>query len=573
MKLHLCTRALSLVATLALLACEVGPIPEMEGPDAAQLSQGAAASMQLPYQVVDTDQYECYDDATTTACPGPGAPFAGQDGQLEGAQPAYLDNGDGTVSDLRTGLMWQQDPGSKMTWDAAVAGAAGMSLAGYGDWRLPTIKELYSLILFSGTDVSVCMNAGTCEGAPFIDAAYFDFSYGDTSAGERMIDAQFASSTEYVDTTMGGAHTIFGVNFADGRIKGYPTAAMPGQAEGKTFFVLYVRDGADYGLNDLGDNGDGTVTDAATGLMWTQGDSGHYGAGELADGGLNWEQALAFCQGLSSAGHDDWRLPNAKELQSLVDYDRAPATTGTAAIDPIFASTQIVGEDGEADFPFYWSSTTHADSAGGGGWAAYVAFGTAFGYMPDPRGGSTLMDVHGAGAQRSDPKSGDPADYASGHGPQGDVVRIYNHARCVRDAGTVDPGPVCGDGVCEQGEDCSGCASDCGACPPVCGDGVCESDETCGSCASDCGACPPVCGDGVCEGGESCQSCASDCGACSPVCGDGRCEQGETCQSCASDCGACETGCRSSRDCPLGMICGLDRRCRPASRRRPPRRR
>jgi hypothetical protein len=56
-----------------------------------------------------------------------------------------------------------------------------------------------------------------------------------------------------------------------------------------------------------------------------------------------------------------------------------------------------------------------------------VAFGEALGYM-----GNAWIDVHGAGAQRSDPKSGDPAEYASGHGPQGDAVRIYNYARCVR---------------------------------------------------------------------------------------------------------------------------------------------
>ena len=44
------------------------------------------------------------------------------------------------------------------------------------------------------------------------------------------------------------------------------------------------------------------------------------------------------------------------------------------------------------------------------------------------------MDVHGAGCQRSDPKVGDPANYPYGHGPQGDVIRIYNYVRCVRDA-------------------------------------------------------------------------------------------------------------------------------------------
>ena len=49
-------------------------------------------------------------------------------------------------------------------------------------------------------------------------------------------------------------------------------------------------------------------------------------------------------------------------------------------------------------------------------------------YMND-----SWRDVHGAGAQRSDPKSGDPAGFPTGNGPQGDAIRIYNHARLVRD--------------------------------------------------------------------------------------------------------------------------------------------
>ena len=45
-----------------------------------------------------------------------------------------------------------------------------------------------------------------------------------------------------------------------------------------------------------------------------------------------------------------------------------------------------------------------------------------------------FVDVHGAGAQRSDPKAGDPAMFPHGRGPQGDVIRFYNFVRCVRDA-------------------------------------------------------------------------------------------------------------------------------------------
>ena len=59
--------------------------------------------------------------------------------------------------------------------------------------------------------------------------------------------------------------------------------------------------------------------------------------------------------------------------------------------------------------------------------AAYISFGRALGHME-----GHWMDVHGAGAQRSDPKEGDPSEYPIGHGPQGDAIRIYDHARCVR---------------------------------------------------------------------------------------------------------------------------------------------
>jgi hypothetical protein len=47
--------------------------------------------------------------------------------------------------------------------------------------------------------------------------------------------------------------------------------------------------------------------------------------------------------------------------------------------------------------------------------------------------GTTVIDVHGAGCQRSDPKDGDPADYPTwGFGPQGDVQRVFNYVRLVR---------------------------------------------------------------------------------------------------------------------------------------------
>jgi len=378
----------------------------------------------LSYPIVDTDQDECYDTQDEITPPASGSAFYGQDAQYVGNQPSYTDHGDSTVTDNITGLMWAKSPdmdgdgdidaADKKTYDQAVAGAECYNLAGYDDWRLPTIKELYSLIIFSGVDPSGYEGTSTDGLIPFIDTDYFDFAYGDTDAGERIIDAQYASSNMYVD-----AELLFGVNFADGRIKGYGLTMPFGGGE-KTFFVQYVRGVTDYGINDFTDNGNSTITDHATGLMWTQFDS---------DSAMTWEDALSYAENLECAGHSDWRLPNVKELQSIVDYTRSPGTTNSAAIDPLLNCTSITNEGGQTDYPFYWSATTHANwSAVAGGFASYVCFGRALGYME-----GAWRDVHGAGAQRSDPKAGDPDDYPYGHGPQGDAIRIFNHVRCVRD--------------------------------------------------------------------------------------------------------------------------------------------
>jgi len=409
---------------LSVALCMAALVSASEAP-AAEAVVGKVA-----YAIVDTGQVRCYSDDREIEYPKAGADWFGQDAQYAGNAPSYRDNGDGTVTDLNTGLMWQSDPGRKMTFKQAVAGASRCKLGGYGDWRLPTIKELYSLILFSGTDPDP-MSRSSSRQKPFIDTKYFKFRYGDPSRGERIIDSQFATCTKYVSTTMRGDETMFGVNFADGRIKGYGMSS-PRTGGDKTFHVLYVRGNTRYGANALKDNGDGTVTDQATGLMWMKADSGALKAGRNKDGKLNWQEALKWAESLEYAGHKDWRLPNVKELQSIVDYTRSPATTKSAAIDPLFQASSFIAEGGKEDFPCYWSGTTHA-SLSRAGTACYVAFGRSFGWMPNRRtGGYALLDVHGAGSQRSDPKSGDPSRFPRGRGPQGDVIRINNFVRCVR---------------------------------------------------------------------------------------------------------------------------------------------
>ncbi len=380
------------------------------------------------YPIVDTGQERSFENRLEIEYPKPGESFFGQDAQYQGNRAAYRDNGDGTVTDLVTGLMWQKNPGPKKTFEEAAAGASTCRVGGHRDWRLPSIKELYSLILFSGEDVDP-QSADTADLKPFINTKYFGFVYGDSAKGERVIDSQAATSTKYVSTTMRGNETMFGVNFADGRIKGYPARARRrGSAK---YYVFYVRGNTDYGKNDFHVNGDGTITDRATGLCWAKVDSGHLKAGGKKDGKLNWEEALRWAEDLEYAGHSDWRLPNAKELQSIVDYTRSPDTTESAAIDPVFRVTPIRDGLGKVNYPFYWSSTTHK-RMGGGDAAAYVAFGRSQGWMSGFGGEYDLLDVHGAGSQRSDPKAGDPSRFPRGRGPQGDVIGIYNMARPVR---------------------------------------------------------------------------------------------------------------------------------------------
>ncbi len=450
------------------------------------LDVGSGASTQSiggtdgSYAIVDTNQRLTYDDtASLVSAPAEGEAFFGQDAQYDGNQPHYVDNGDGTVTDLVTGLMWQQGYSGKMTYAEAAASAGDFEFAGYTDWRLPSIKELYSLIDFSGEDVMVDSSAGAI---PFIDTAYFEFEYGDTDAGERIIDSQWATSTLYVS----GGDQMFGVNFADGRIKGYGLGDPQGGE--KTFFVRYVRGNTSYGENDFIDNGDGTITDLATGLMWAKDDSGSIsssgGNANASNGGaMDWEEALAYVQELNDAnylGYSDWYLPNAKELQSIVDFDRSPDTTNSAAIDSVFNVTSITNEDGQLDWGFYWTGTTHASTRGGQA-AVYIAFGRGLGYM-----NGEFVDVHGAGCQRSDPKSGEPAAY--GNGPQGDVQRVDNFVRVVRGGaqftddvasgdGTSDPGfPPEGEGSPDEGKPEDGERPD-GQMPPPGGDRPEEGDS------------------------------------------------------------------------------------------------
>ena len=122
------------------------------------------------------------------------------------------------------------------------------------------------------------------------------------------------------------------------------------------------------------DIGDGTVTDTSTGLMWQQ-QATHAGT-------MTWEQALAYCEGLSLGGYTDWRLPAKKELISLVDDSRYNPSINTDYFPGTAAS-------------WYWSSTTDVNSTGyawsvhfDGGYVFHLNKSTA-GYVRAVRGGQS----------------------------------------------------------------------------------------------------------------------------------------------------------------------------------------
>ncbi|MDO5971228.1 DUF1566 domain-containing protein [Flavivirga aquimarina] len=355
----------------------------------------------------------------------------GQDANYQkGEKMAYKDNEDGTVSDLNTGLMWQKIPvPDGFTWQEAVDYCENLKLAGYDDWRIPSAKELFSISDFS-------------SGWPYLDTTYFALA-----SGKIVKDEQYWSSNKYVGSTgRGGDNSAFGVNHVTGHIKAYPASSPngkgkpernetspPSKAENQppprqggpsngqsgpprgnpaAKQVRAVR-GANYGINNFVDNGDNTITDNASGLMWAKNDNGK---------GLDWQDALVYAKQSKLADYSDWRLPNVKELQGIIDYSYSPSATKASkvgpAINPLFSCTPIINEAGNNDYGYYWTNTSANFTRGQPHFYAwYVAFGMAVN-----REGK---DFHGAGGVRFDTK------YKGGALGEGGE-RSYNYVRLVR---------------------------------------------------------------------------------------------------------------------------------------------
>jgi len=363
------------------------------------------------YKIRHTGVYKYYDTISVISNPESQSVFLIQDAKSYDVTDNFIDNGDGTIADNVTGLMWTKNLTPKLTLEDAKVYLNQINAGKYNDWRIPSIKELFSLIDYSGQvfgDKSIHL---------FIDTKYFDQPLGNTAIGEREIDAQTWSSTECQSLTMGKDRSRYGVNFIDGRIKAYPiTEPFSGQPNRLHF--RFVRGNLYYGYNKFIDNRDGTITDEATGLIWQKEDS---------KTALDWKSALEYAGNLNLASHNDWRLPTIKELQSLVVYENNVDKSEKASISELFQTSKRNNPDGSLNFPYYWSSTTLLDGPQPGNQAAYVCFGKASAFF-----NGQYVDAHGTGAVRSDLKYMQHANYPISFGPQGDLVYVRNFVRCVR---------------------------------------------------------------------------------------------------------------------------------------------
>jgi len=292
--------------------------------------------------VPDTGLTACFDNEKEIPCPQTGEPFYGQDGQyICDPQPSYTKLGDYgnalpenatgwyMILDNVTGLIWENKGDTPLDpihdayttykyWEANdlfIAKLNKEKFGGYSDWRLPKVNELTSIIDWN-----------YYQGSAAVDETYFPYTqpspYWSSSFYAPEVEATVPSHSWAVWFDTGVSYSL---------------------DTNSTVSVRAVR-GVEWGSRgDFKDNGDRTVTDKYTSLMWQQDTAPDRINNRTVY--YNWQEALSYCENLTLAGYSDWRLPNVNELQSLVDY-----TSYNPSINEVyFPITPSVS---------FWSSTT-----------------------------------------------------------------------------------------------------------------------------------------------------------------------------------------------------------------------
>lgn len=242
---------------------------------------------------------------------------------------------DYTTTDNVTGLVWKTCNEGKTgaacagvattyTWYDSInacsglnAANAGSGYAGRTNWRLPTIQELKSLSHYG-------------VAAPSIEAAHFP--------------ATQAANHWTAITNVGSIANAWFVSFSTG---GFSDATAKTSA-----MAVRCVSGNLPNARSLTDNGNGTITDNATGLLWQKCSMGQ--ANDATCSGAvttaAWAAAMSYCETLTLGGRSDWRLPSATELRGLVDETRYNPVVNSA----FFPSTPA---------SYYNTSTTSASGA------------------------------------------------------------------------------------------------------------------------------------------------------------------------------------------------------------------
>jgi len=331
------------------------------------------------------------------SCPGPGQSFYGQDANFSGHPLSYVKVNDQVVGDFNTWLLWEvkAPAGSGLinaadkvyTYDEAKAyidELKKISYGGFSNWRLPDAGELHSLINYGSFGPRPSRFPALRANSAAIDTSLFP---------NTMADAYWSISE-------GPGSTVRYVFFDDG-CSYFSSKTGP---DGKPYlaYVMAVHDVMPELLlrewnppeERLVDNGDGTVSDLHTGLMWQQ---------EIGDP-LAWGAALSYAETLSLAGYSDWRLPNLKELGSLLYDARQQSAPLDTSLLPLPSA------------PIFWSSTTSGRSPAD---AWYIAFDDGYPYYVSKGRLLQVRAVRGpdTGGSLTPPTADFSADQTSGLAP------------------------------------------------------------------------------------------------------------------------------------------------------------
>jgi hypothetical protein len=237
-------------------------------------------------------------------------PTFGEDNDYTINSPSYTNNSNGTITDNVTGLMWQQVDGGEITIENATIYCDNLILGGFSDWRLPNPIESFSILNHQ--------NNNPAMNTTFFTASTAEYWWTNTY--------ELNSTTKVWCTNAGGG------------IGNHPKSETISAGGIKRFHVRAVRDISlpTTLANHFTDNGDGTITDNLTELVWQKTPNIQT---------QNWENALVYAENLSLANLSDWRLPNIKELQSLNDESRTNPSINSSFFPSIGVNN-------------YWSSTS-----------------------------------------------------------------------------------------------------------------------------------------------------------------------------------------------------------------------